>query len=111
MGSKQMARGLRMNPTRQETTTLSHLESQVSAALSMSSAEEYHFWLMTYVRYIVQAGNESRLRELCEELLSSETKSSQTGTKILCYEKRDPLKDMLPIIASNLRFQRFYSEF
>lgn len=106
--SKQMMRGLRMNPVKQETSTLAHLESQVSAALSISSSEEYHFWLMTYVRYIVQAGNESRLRDLCEDLIA---KHDSSESRILCYEKKDLLKDMLPIIASNLRFQRFYSEF
>ena len=26
------------------------------SALSLHSPEEYHFWLMTYVRYLVQAG-------------------------------------------------------
>ena len=36
--------------------TLSHLENQVSSALSLRSGNEYHFWLMTYIRYLVQEG-------------------------------------------------------
>ncbi|XP_057295840.1 protein HIRA-like isoform X2 [Hydractinia symbiolongicarpus] len=112
--SKQMIRGLRLNPTKQQTNTFSYLESQVCAALSINSPEEYHFWLMTYARYIVQSNEESRLRELCEDLLGPvifTKKASSWQPKILCYDKRDLLKDMLPILASNLRFQRFYSEF
>ena len=38
------------------------LQNQVSACVTLGSGKEYHFWLMTYVRYLVQAG---RLSVLC----------------------------------------------
>ena len=37
--------------------TLSHLESQVNASIGLNSAKEYKFWLMTYVRYLVENGD------------------------------------------------------
>jgi len=110
--SKQMMRGLRMNQSKQQTNSIAYLESQVCSTLSMNSAEEYHFWLMTYARYLAQTGDESRLRDLCEDLLRPlNNNSNKKASKIMCYDKRDLLREILPIIASNLNFQRFYSEF
>lgn len=31
-------------------------QNQLAACLALGSGSEYHFWLMTYVRYLVQAG-------------------------------------------------------
>jgi len=110
-------KGLRLNSTKQQTNTISHLENQLLASLSLESASEYHFWLMTLTRYVVQCGDELRLRDLCKEFLgpvhqmSSDKKASSWESMVLTFQKRDLLKDMLPIIASNLRFQRIYTEF
>ena len=37
-----------------EDLTLTHLESQLNAALGLHSVKEYKFWLMTYTRYLVE---------------------------------------------------------
>eukprot|EP00794_Sanderia_malayensis_P014352 gene14352-15848_t len=103
--------------SKQQTCTISHLENQMCASLSLGSAEEYHFWLMTYARYLVQSGEESKLREICEDLLGPCHQRSDSGDNeawqntILVFRKRDLLQEVLPIIASNLRFQRLYTEF
>ncbi len=36
--------------------TLTHLESQVNAAVGLSSPKEYKFWLITYARYLAENG-------------------------------------------------------
>ena len=40
----------------QQTATLSHLENQLGSCVLLKSGSEYHFWLLTYVRYLVQEG-------------------------------------------------------
>ena len=86
----------RTNSVLQKTATLSHLENQVAAALALKSTSEFHFWLFSYVRYLVQegtlgfcirikqsldpfsAGLESKLRELCNDLLGPQRRSKGT---------------------------------
>ncbi|XP_065663426.1 protein HIRA isoform X2 [Hydra vulgaris] len=111
--SKQTVAGLRVSSAIQQTCTLAYLENQVCSALAIESAIEYKFWLTTYVRHLVQSEDECRLRDLCEDLsgVNQGRNDAETKSKILCFDKRDLLKDILPVIATNLRFQRFYSEF
>jgi len=115
--TKQTSQDLRMSSSKQQNCTINHLENQLCSALVLGSSEEYRFWLMTYVRYLVQSGEEFRLRELCEDLLGPCTRKSDVlkdnswQPKILVFRKRDLLQDILPIIGSNLRFQRYYTEF
>lgn len=40
----------------QQSSTLSHIESQLAACLLLKSAPEYKFWLQTYTRYLSQEG-------------------------------------------------------
>jgi len=42
--------------------TISHLENQLTCCVSLRSSKEYHFWLLTYVRYLVQEGSAEVLR-------------------------------------------------
>lgn len=110
--SASMVRVLQANASKQQVANIAYLEEQVCAASSLDSPEEYHYWLMNYVRCIVQNDEEARLRDLCEDLLGpvTDVARSKWQSKILTFEKHDLLKDLLPIIASNLRFQRLYSE-
>ena len=55
----QAAQLFRTNHTLQQPSTLSHLENQVASALTLKSAKEYRFWLMTYVRFLIQEGEMS----------------------------------------------------
>ena len=79
----------------------------------MGSANEYHFWLMALAQHLSQENMETRLREICQYLIGPLFKSakSQWEPKILGNSKHDMLKEVLSIIASNLRLQRLYTEF
>ena len=46
----------RAPPGGQQATTVSHLENQLACCLALQSGKEYHHWLLTYVRYLVQEG-------------------------------------------------------
>ncbi|XP_071944508.1 protein HIRA-like isoform X2 [Antedon mediterranea] len=99
----------------QKSSTLSHLECQLNSALVLKSSKEYKFWLLTYVRYMVQEGAESRLREVCDEMLGplykDDANTSKWQSQILGYNKRKLLEEMMPIIGTNLKLQRLYSEY
>lgn len=102
-------------PSLQKQSTLGHLENQLATAVTLKSSKEYKFWLLTYVRYLVQEVLEKRLREICEDLLGpvprSETDSVEWQSSILGLCKTDLLEEVLLIVGSNLKLQRMYSEF
>ncbi|KAK2163973.1 hypothetical protein LSH36_71g03036 [Paralvinella palmiformis] len=90
------------------TVTLTHLENQLSSALVLKSAEEYRFWMLAYVPL------EDKLRDVCDDLLSPASKNSSLSKRpsmILGIKKRDLLQEILPLIASNLKLQRLYTEY
>lgn len=98
----------------QQTATISHLESQLMACMSLQSGSEYKFWLHTYIRYIVKEGLETKLREVCDELLGPIYKSkrkSSWDTYVLGMDKRDLLQEILPLIGKNLSLQRLFTEY
>ncbi|XP_002732568.2 protein HIRA [Saccoglossus kowalevskii] len=113
--SKQASRMHQMNPHLQQAATLSHLENQLAAALTVKSSKEYRFWLLTYARYLAQEGVENRLREICDDLLGpfyrGDVEDSKWDSNVLGMSKRDILQDILPIVGSNIRFQRVYMEY
>ncbi|XP_057601425.1 protein HIRA isoform X3 [Hippopotamus amphibius kiboko] len=96
----------------QQETTLAYLESQVAAALTLRSSHEYRHWLLLYARYLVNEGFEYRLREICKDLLGPVHSStgSQWESTVVGLRKRDLLKELLPVIGQNLRFQRLFTE-
>lgn len=96
----------------QRETTLAYLESQVAAALTLQSTHEYRHWLLLYTRYLVNEGFESRLREICKDLLGPVHYSagSQWESTVVGLRKRELLKELLPVIGQNLRFQRLFTE-
>ncbi|GIY07833.1 protein HIRA [Caerostris darwini] len=110
-----LARGIMSSdPNLRQIGTLSHLDNQLAASLSLKSSKEYKFWLLSLVRYLVQEGLEARLRDLCDGLLGPVVKTSKTSDwkpTILELQKRDLLKEILLIIGSNLRFQRLFIEY
>ncbi|XP_070573135.1 protein HIRA-like isoform X2 [Ptychodera flava] len=112
---RQAAKMYNMNHNLQQAATLSHLENQVAAALTVKSNKEYRFWLMTYVRYLVQEGIENRLREICDELLGpfyrGDVEDSKWESHVLGITKRDMLQDILPMIGSNIKLQRLFTEY
>ncbi|KAM7452000.1 hypothetical protein ABFA07_000600 [Porites harrisoni] len=115
---RQSSRLFRSNPSRQQSSTAVHIENQLSSCVALGSGKEYCFWLTTYVRYLSQAGFESRLREVCEELLGPphrsvgpQDKSTNWNPSILGYQKRNLLRELLPHIGTNIRLQRLFTEF
>lgn len=98
----------------QQVTTINHLESQMAASLSLQSGSEYKFWLQTYVRYLAKEGLETKIREVCDDLLGPVYKSkgsSSWDSYILGMKKRELLHGILPNIGSNLQLQRLFTEY
>lgn len=97
----------------QQGMTLAFLDNQLAAALALLSAHEYRYWLLIYARFLVSEGSEYRLRELCKDLLGPVHKSATTSWEptTLGLRKRDLLRDVLPVIGQNLRFQRLFTEY
>uniref|UniRef100_A0A671XC65 Protein HIRA n=1 Tax=Sparus aurata TaxID=8175 RepID=A0A671XC65_SPAAU len=97
----------------QQGMTLAFLENQQAAALTLQSAQEYRYWLLIYARFLVNEGSEYRLRELCKELLGPVHKSAATAWEptTLGLRKRELLREVLPVIGENLRFQRLFTEY
>ncbi|XP_070806621.1 protein HIRA isoform X2 [Pituophis catenifer annectens] len=97
----------------QQETTTAYLENQVASALALQSSHEYRHWLLIYARYLVKEGFEYRLRELCKDLLGPvhSSSGSQWESTVVGLRKRDLLKELLPVIGQNLRFQRLFTEY
>lgn len=97
----------------QQGVTLAFLESQLSAALTLQSRVEFRHWLLVYARFLVNEGSEFRLRELCKDLLGPVHKSGSSSweASTLGLRKRELLKELLPVIGENLRFQRLFTEY
>ncbi|KAM3868468.1 protein HIRA [Diretmus argenteus] len=97
----------------QQSMTLAFLENQLASALTLLSAQEYRYWLLIYARFLVNEGSEYRLRELCKELLGPVHKSASTAWEpiTLGLRKRELLREVLPVIGLNLRFQRLFTEY
>ncbi|XP_007573246.1 protein HIRA [Poecilia formosa] len=97
----------------QQSMTLAFLENQLASALTLQSAQEYRYWLLIYARFLVNEGSEYRLRELCKELLGPVHKSAASSWQpaTLGLHKRELLREVLPVIGENLRFQRLFTEY
>ncbi|XP_067432081.1 protein HIRA [Thunnus thynnus] len=97
----------------QQSMTLAFLENQLASALTLQSAQEYRYWMLIYARFLVNEGSEYRLRELCKELLGPVHKSAATAWEptTLGLRKRELLREVLPVIGENLRFQRLFTEY
>uniref|UniRef100_A0A1A8F059 Protein HIRA n=1 Tax=Nothobranchius korthausae TaxID=1143690 RepID=A0A1A8F059_9TELE len=97
----------------QQSMTLAFLENQLASALTLQSSQEYRYWLLTYARFLVNEGLEFRLRELCKELLGPVHKSAATSWEAttLGLHKRELLREVLPVVGENLRFQRLFTEY
>ncbi|KAI1901111.1 hypothetical protein AGOR_G00056830 [Albula goreensis] len=97
----------------QQGMTLAYLENQLASALTLKSSQEYRHWLLIYARFLVNEGWEQRLRELCKDLLGPVHRSAGTVWEpaLLGLRKRELLKEVLPVIGQNLRFQRLFTEY
>ena len=101
------------NPNLQQSGVLSYIDQQLAASFVIGSAKEYRFWFMALAQHLSKENMEIRLREMCQYLIGPVFKSSksQWDPKILGNNKYDMLKEVLSILATNLRLQRLYTEF
>ncbi|KAE8741615.1 hypothetical protein FOCC_FOCC012866 [Frankliniella occidentalis] len=95
--------------------SLAFLDEQLSACKATSSPQEYQYWLLTTVRFLVHNGLEERLRLICNDLLGpihmGISKSKTWDSHILGVSKHSLLKQVLEIVSSNLRWQRLWTEY
>lgn len=97
----------------QQSAVLSYIDQQLAASFVMGSTTEYHFWFMALAQHLSKENMETRLREMCQYLIGPVFKSSKSDwdSKIVGNDKHDMLREVLTILATNLRLQRIYSEF
>jgi len=107
----------------QRDATVAVLEQKVNRCETLESSIEYRRWLLAYVRFLVSENLQERLREVCNDLIGPPFQSSKSNSQskrtngiwqphIMGMEKRLLLRDeVLPIVASNLSFQRIYSDY
>ncbi|GAM28763.1 hypothetical protein SAMD00019534_119390 [Acytostelium subglobosum LB1] len=93
--------------------TTTFLEKQIWLAIVLESPNEYKHWMTTYVRFLANNGNQVRLQDLCNDLLgpSNSPRIDVWEPTILGLNKRDLLKELLPIIASNRNLQRMVGQY
>lgn len=85
----------------------------------MGSVTEFRHWLHTYVQKLVQDTNILKLEALCEELFGPPSRLSNVPPKptdswnptILGLNKRQLLRELLPLMSSNLDLQRLITKF
>ncbi|CAL1689802.1 unnamed protein product [Lasius platythorax] len=96
-------------------SVVSYLEQQLLASKALGSAQEYVYWLMALVSFLLtQDGLEKRLRLILDDLLGpSHTSASKSMWEpvILGIKKHKLLGDVLAVIGSHLRWQRLYLEY
>ncbi|KRY08863.1 Protein HIRA [Trichinella patagoniensis] len=87
------------------------LERFSLASRAIGSEHEYMYWLSEYVKLLVKAESEVKLRCLFRTLVESDehmkTNSMLSRDK---SEKRSAVTDLLPLVAANPKLQRLYSE-
>uniref|UniRef100_A0A023F2Z3 Protein HIRA n=2 Tax=Triatoma infestans TaxID=30076 RepID=A0A023F2Z3_TRIIF len=95
--------------------TLSFLDGQIASAKALNSKQEFKFWYLTLVRYLVQQGLEARLRNMCEDLLGPiysgvNNPLSNWNSHIMEFPKHSLLREVLREMLPNLKLQRLYTE-
>ncbi|PSN56592.1 Protein HIRA [Blattella germanica] len=95
--------------------TMTFLEQQLASCRALNSQQEFHNWLLAFARFLAQEGLEARLRLICDDLLgpthSRAKLSTSWETSIMGFSKHALLREILPMIGSNLRLQRLYTEY
>ncbi|KAG0309893.1 HIR complex subunit [Dissophora globulifera] len=98
----------------QSVVTLTHLENQMAAAQVLGSASEYRQWLRCYVQRLADESAVARVEELCKYLLGPVYQGGERSgwqPTILGFQKRELLKELLPVLSSNRSLQRIVKEY
>lgn len=109
VGSDGPLKRLQVNPNTFSSTTPSmssqqFIEHQIKRSSLLFSPTEYLHWSTTYMTTLVKEGNEGRIKEYCYELINSKQ------TSFVGFGKQWLVDQLLPIVASNAKLQRVYSE-
>lgn len=101
--------------------TIAHLEDQIVLSEIFKNSVEFKFWLKKYVTKLSSESQESKLEELCKELLGptyvpsdipeGEESKYNWNPKILGMSKRELLVDICKIMISNLSLQSLISKY
>ncbi|KAF9413406.1 HIR complex subunit [Podila epigama] len=105
---------LKVEDAVQSAVTISHLENQIASAQVLQSPSEYKQWLRCYVQKLADDGAVARVEELCKYLLGPVYKGGELSgwqPTILGFQKRELLRDLLPILSSNRTLQRTLKEY
>ncbi|KAI7832276.1 WD40-repeat-containing domain protein [Gamsiella multidivaricata] len=98
----------------QSVVTLTHLENQMAAAQVLGSPSEYKQWLRCYVQRLSDESSVARVEELCKYLLGPMYQGGEKSgwqPTILGFQKRELLKELLPVLSSNRALQRVVKEY
>ncbi|KAG0201883.1 HIR complex subunit [Mortierella sp. GBA30] len=98
----------------QSVVTLTHLENQLASAQVLGSPSEYKQWLRCYVQRLADEGSVARVEELCKYLLGpvyQGGEKSEWQATVLGFQKRELLKELLPVLSSNRSLQRVVREY
>ncbi|KAI1295149.1 HIR complex subunit [Mortierella claussenii] len=98
----------------QGVVTLTHLENQMAAAQVLGSPTEYKQWLRCYVQRLADESSVARVEELCKFLLGPVYQGGERSgwqPTILGFQKRDLLRELLPVLSSNRSLQRIVKEY
>ncbi|UYV77972.1 HIRA [Cordylochernes scorpioides] len=88
--------------------TVSFLESQLVSAKTLRSKKEFHYWLISLVRYLVKEDMELRLRDIVNELLSP---NAHWKPEVLGLQTHNLFEEILQIMESNVKLQNLYLEY
>lgn len=97
------------------TVSIGHLENRLSAALMLSSKNEYHTVLLMYAKKIAEEGMTQRVEELCRELIGPIFQASRSlsvrDSSVLGMDKRELLRECLTQMGRYRGVQRVCTEY
>ncbi|KAG0051915.1 HIR complex subunit [Gryganskiella cystojenkinii] len=98
----------------QSAVTLAHLENQIASARVLGSAIEFKQWLRCYAQRLADESAVGRVEELCKYLLGPIYLGGERSgwePTILGFQKRELLRELLPVLSSNRSLQRVVKEY
>ncbi|ORY52086.1 WD40 repeat-like protein [Rhizoclosmatium globosum] len=87
---------------------LDHAELGMVCSSVLGLSSDYRNWLKVYARKLSDEGIVSKVKELCDELVGE---LGPKGSDVMGVSKRNLLKEILPILATNRDLQRTVSSY
>ncbi|KAG0272841.1 HIR complex subunit [Linnemannia exigua] len=105
---------LTVDDTVQSAVTLTYLENQIASAQVLGSPVEFKRWLRCYAQQLAHESSVARVEELCKYLLGPVYQGGERSgwqVTILGHQKRELLRELLPVLSSNRSLQRIVKEY